>query len=184
MVRQQGAAARTLRRMSQPTHKKLPGAGMPDGRTADFAGTAPKTTDSVVPQPTPENTQPVENGGSAGAASEVVVTTMPGSGEPTPGNPVPPATATSELSSTNYGTQNGTTAEVLDENATARADAATATAGSLADCAHDLRTIRRVRVDIMLIGNGHRACNPEQVRMITDSMAQVGLINPITVITS
>jgi hypothetical protein len=43
MVRQQGAAARTLRRMSQPTHKKLPGAGMPDGRTADFAGTAPRS---------------------------------------------------------------------------------------------------------------------------------------------
>jgi hypothetical protein len=43
MVRQQGAAARTLRRMSQPIHKKLPGAGMPDGRTADFAGTAPRT---------------------------------------------------------------------------------------------------------------------------------------------
>ena len=120
----------------------------------------------------------------ASPASEVVVTTMLDSGEPRPGNPAPPAAATSELSSPSYRTQNGTIAEMLDENATARADAATATAGPLADCAHDLRTIRRVRVDIMLIGNGHRACNPEQVRMITDSMAQVGLINPITVITS
>jgi ParB-like chromosome segregation protein Spo0J len=47
--------------------------------------TTPKIPDGVVPQP-PENAQPVENGGSAGAASEVVVTTMTGSGEPTPGN--------------------------------------------------------------------------------------------------
>jgi ParB family chromosome partitioning protein len=38
-----------------------------------------------------------------------------------------------------------------------------------------------VRVDTVLIGNGRRACNPEQVRMIADSIAQVGLINPITV---
>jgi ParB family chromosome partitioning protein len=58
------------------------------------------------------------------------------------------------------------------------------TAGSLADCAHDLRTIRRVRVDTVLIGNGRRACDPEQVRMIADSMTQVGLINPITVTTA
>src|SRR5450830_750243 len=33
--------------------------------------TTPKTPDSVVPQPTPENVRPIENGGSAGAASEV-----------------------------------------------------------------------------------------------------------------
>ena len=63
---------------------------------------------------------------------------------------------------------------------TALADAP-ATAGSLADVAHDLPTIRRVRVDAVMIGNGRRARNPEQVRMIADSMAQVGLINPITV---
>ena len=55
---------------------------------------------------------------------------------------------------------------------TALADAP-ATAGSLADGAHDLRTIRSVRVDTVLIGNGRRACNPEQVRMIADSIAQV-----------
>jgi ParB family chromosome partitioning protein len=101
-------------------------------------------------------------------------------------NPLPLAAATSELLATGYGTQNGTTAEVPDENATARADAATATAtpGSLADGAHDLPTIRRVRVDAVMIGNGRRACNPEQVRMIADSMAQIGLINPITVTTA
>jgi ParB family chromosome partitioning protein len=63
---------------------------------------------------------------------------------------------------------------------TARADAP-ATPGSLADGAHDLPTIRRVRVDAVMIGNGRRACNPEQVRMIADSIAQIGLVNPITV---
>jgi ParB family chromosome partitioning protein len=36
----------------------------------------------------------------------------------------------------------------------------------------------------VLIGNGRRACDPEQVRMIADSMTQVGLINPITVTTA
>src|SRR5450759_2014389 len=87
----------------------------------------------------------------ASPASEVVVATMPGSGEPMPGNPAPPAAATSELSATGYGTQNGTTAEVPDENATARADTTMATPGSLADGAHDLPTIRRVRVDTVLI---------------------------------
>ena len=63
----------------------------------------------------------------ASPASEVVATTMLGSGEPMPGNPVPLAAATSGLSSTTDETQNGTTAEVLDENATARADASTVT---------------------------------------------------------
>jgi hypothetical protein len=85
----------------------------------------PKTPDGVAPQPTPENAQPVENGGNTSPASEAVVTTMPGSAKPIPGNPVPPAAATSELSATTYGTQNGTTVEVVGENATAHAAAAT-----------------------------------------------------------
>ena len=78
---------------------------------------------------------------------------------------------------------NDTTAEVRDDKDPAHADAATATAGSLADYAYD-RTIRSVRVDTVLIGKGRRPCNPEQARMIADSMAQVGLINPITVTTA
>ena len=92
--------------------------------------TTPEAPDGVAPQPTPESVQPVENGGNTdntSPASEVVATTMLGSGEPIPGNPVPLAAATSGLSSTTDETQNGTTAEVLDENATARADASTVT---------------------------------------------------------
>jgi hypothetical protein len=89
--------------------------------------TTPEVPDGVAPQPTPESVQPVENGGNTSPASEVVATTMLGSGEPIPGFPVPLAAATSGLPSTTDETQNGTTAEVLDENATARADASTVT---------------------------------------------------------
>ena len=76
---------------------------------------------------------------------------------------------------------NDTTEEVRNDNAAAGADGTTTAAGSLADYAYDLRTIRSVRVNTVLIAEGRRACNPEQARMIADFMAQVGLINPITV---
>jgi hypothetical protein len=77
---------------------------------------------------------------------------MTGSGELIPGNPVPPAAGTSELSSTTDGTQNGATAELLDENATAATDAATATAGPIRLIALDeIRINERVQARAQIV---------------------------------
>jgi hypothetical protein len=132
--------------------------------------TTSKILDGVVPQP-PENAQTVENGGSAGAASEVVVT-MSGSGEPTSGNPVPLAAGTSELSSTNYGTQNGITAP--GENATVPAGAAMATAGPIRPIALDqIRTDERVQARAKVV--------PKVVDDYTDAMREGDEFPPLVV---
>jgi hypothetical protein len=125
-------------------------------------------------EPIPENAQPVENGGSASPASEVVITTMPGSDEPMPGTPVPPVAATSELSSTTYGTQNGTPVKVVGENASARADAPTAPAGPICPIALD-----KIRIDECV--QARAKIVPEVVDEYTEAMRAGDEFPPLAV---
>jgi uncharacterized ParB-like nuclease family protein len=78
------------------------------------------------------------------------------------------------LSSTNYGTQNCTTAEVLDENATARANAATATAGPIRPIALDeIRIDECVQVRAKIV--------PEVVDEYTEAMRAGDEFPPLAV---
>jgi hypothetical protein len=91
-----------------------------------------------------------------------------------PGNPVPFAAATSEVSATTYDTLNGATAEVLDENVTGPTDATTATAGPIC-----LIVLDEIRIDERV--QARSKIVPEVVDEYAEAMRQGAEFPPLMV---